>query len=339
MLSDRLVDTALRYFLEVVRSGSISEAAARLSVSPSAVSRQVATLEALLGVPLFERHARGMAPSAAGELLAAHARRGALEADRVVSDIQALQGLRRGLVRLGSSSGFAIEFLPRVMAEFRARHPGIVFHLRVVAPAQVTAAVRNGEVDIGLTYSRAAEHDIEVRHMQAAPVYAIMRADHPLARFPSVTLAQMHPHPVALPERDNTVRQLFDIGCSQRRLVFEPVLVSNHFESLTNFVLHGGGLSISGEVTVRDRVRRGELHAAPIRERGMNGRAVEVQTLAGRTLPQGAAAFLDHLRAQLPPGAAARGAGNPLHSPGQERASRAGAAEGAGTSRTLRQKD
>ena len=303
MLSTRLQDTALRYFLEVVRSGSVSEAAGRLSVSPSAVSRQVAALEELLGVPLFERHARGMAPSAAGELLAAHARRGAMEADRVVSDIQALQGLRRGFVRLGSSSGFAIEFLPRVMAEFRANYPGIQFHLRVAAPAQVTTAVRNGDVDIGLTYSRAAERDIHVQHMQVAPVYAIMRPDHALARFPTVTLTQMHPHPIALPERDNTVRQLFDIGCSQRRLVFDPVLVSDHFESLTNFVLHGGGLSISGEVTVRDRVRRGELHAAPIRERGMNGRAIEVQTLAGRTLPQGIVAFLEYLRAQLaPPG-------------------------------------
>ena len=73
--SSRLQDTALRYFLEVVRSGSVSEAAARLNVSPSAVSRQVAALEDLLGVPLFDRRPRGMAPSAAGELLAAHARR------------------------------------------------------------------------------------------------------------------------------------------------------------------------------------------------------------------------------------------------------------------------
>src|SRR2546427_356661 len=65
MLSNRLQDTALRYFLEVVRSGSVSEAATRLNVSPSAVSRQVAGLEEMLGVPLFERRPRGMAPSPA----------------------------------------------------------------------------------------------------------------------------------------------------------------------------------------------------------------------------------------------------------------------------------
>lgn len=111
----------------------------------------------------------------------------------------------------------------------------------------------------------------------------------------------MHPYPVALPERDNTVRQLFDIGCRQRQLMFDPVLVSNHFETLTHFVLHAGGMSISGELTVRERVRRGELHAALIRERSMNGRAIERQTLAGRTLPEGVRAFIAHLRQQLPP--------------------------------------
>jgi hypothetical protein len=100
----------------------------------------------------------------------------------------------------------------------------------------VTQAVLNTEADIGLTYSRTAERDIEVQHRQVSPVIAIMRPDHPLARHASVTLAQMHPYPVALPERDNTVRQLFDIGCSQRQLVFDPVLVSNHFETLTHFV-------------------------------------------------------------------------------------------------------
>ncbi len=299
MLSNQLQDTALRYFLEVVRSGSVSEAATRLHVSPSAVSRQVAALEGLLGVPLFDRRPRGMAPSAAGELLAAHARRGALEADRVVSDIQALQGLHTGLVRLCSSAGFALEFLPRVMSQFRMRYPGIQFHLRVVSPAAVTTAVLNGDADIGLTYSRSAERDIAVQHRQTSPVIVIMRPDHALARFHSVTLAQMHPYPIALPERDNTVRQLFDIGCSQRGLAFEPALVCNHFETLTHFVLHGGGLSISGEVTVRDRVRRGELHAAQIREPGMHARAVELQTLSGRTLPATVRMFLDFLRGQL----------------------------------------
>ena len=89
------------------------------------------------------------------------------------------------------------------------------------------------------------------------------------------------------------------IGCSQRGLVFETALLCKHFEKLMHFVLHGGGLSISGEVTVRDRVQRGELHAAQIREPGMSARAAELQTLSGRTLPAAVRMFLEFLQAQL----------------------------------------
>ena len=61
-----LQEISLRYFLEVVRTGSVSEAAGRLDVAPSAVSRQIARIERELGTLLFERRARGMVPNAAG---------------------------------------------------------------------------------------------------------------------------------------------------------------------------------------------------------------------------------------------------------------------------------
>ena len=113
MKHHHLQETSLRYFLEVVRCGSISEASTRLNVAGSAISRQIANLEQALGTPLFERRPRGMVASAAGEMLAAYAFRMALEADRLVQDVDALQGLRRGLVRVATSEGFAIEFCRR----------------------------------------------------------------------------------------------------------------------------------------------------------------------------------------------------------------------------------
>jgi DNA-binding transcriptional LysR family regulator len=304
MTSHRLQETSLRYFLEVVRCGSLTEAATRLNVSASAISRQVAMLEELLGMPLFERRPRGMSPSPAGELLAAHARRGALEAERVMSDIQGLQGLQRGHVRIACSSGFANEFLPQAIVAFRALHPGIQFELKACDPAEVSEAVLLGDTDIGLTYSRAAMQGVRVAHRQRASVFALMRPDHALAKQRSVTLAQMLPFPIGLSGPDTTVRQLFDVACGNRGVVFEPALVTNRFEALASFVLHGGGLAIAGEITVRERVRRGELHAAEIRERGMRDRSVELQTLAGRTLPEVVRAFLDHLCQALPAPAA-----------------------------------
>ncbi|SFB74804.1 transcriptional regulator, LysR family [Polaromonas sp. OV174] len=299
MRARHLQETALRYFFEVARCGSLTEASERLHVAASALSRQIAGLEQALGTPLFERHPRGMVLNAAGEILATHARRASLDAERAMKEILALQGLRSGRVRIAASEGFANEFLPPLIVAFRAQNEGIVFELNVEPPAQVSARVRNGDVDIGLKFSRAPDKEIKVEYRQPAPVLVLMRPDHPLARASSVTLAQMSAYPVALPAPDTTVRQMIDVECSRQQLLIEPVLSSNNMTTLHNFVVHGGGLSISGEVSVRHLVAAGLLVAIPLRDRGMGVRDIEVQTLVGRSLPQAVQSFLDHLKQYL----------------------------------------
>ena len=129
MKSQYLQDTALRYFLEVVRCGSIAEASQRLNVASSAISRQISSLETLLDTVLFERRPRGMVLSAGGEMLAAHAQKVTLEADRVVADLLALKGLRSGRIRLAASEGFGIDFLPRLIRGFQQKYPAIRFQV------------------------------------------------------------------------------------------------------------------------------------------------------------------------------------------------------------------
>lgn len=295
-----LQETALRYFFEVARCGSLTEASERLHVAASAISRQITGLERALGTALFERHPRGMVLNAAGEILATHARRVSLDAERAMKEILALQGLRSGKVRIVASEGFANEFLPPLIVAFRALNEGIVFELNVEPPAQVSARVRAGDADIGLKFSRAPEKEIKVEYRQPAPVLALMRPEHPLAQAKSVTLARLSAYPLALPAPDTTVRQMIDIECSRQQLLMDAVLSSNNMTTLHNFVLHGGGISVSGEVSVRHLVAAGALVAIPIRDRGMDGRDIEVQTLVGRTLPQAVQSFLDYLKQRLP---------------------------------------
>ena len=310
LIARQLQDTALRYFLEVVRCGSISEASTRLNVASSAISRHIAHLEALLGASLFDRHARGMVPSAAGELLAVHAIKSAHEAERVVHDVHALQGVQRGRVRIAATEGFSMEFLPRVMADFTQLHPGIQFYLGVCPPAESTRRVVHGEVDIGIVMSRGAEKDLRIEHIQPSPVMAVMRHDHPLARLKQLSLAQLQPYPLALPDPDTTVRQLFDIACSRQRLQIEAALTSSYISGLLGFLRYQPlAVTIAGEISVRDQITRGELVAVRLKDRGLDLRNIEVQTLVGRALSRTAQVFLDYLKAQL----AGPVAGEPLH--------------------------
>lgn len=299
MKSDRLKETSLRYFLEVARSGSITQASERLFVAASAISRQISSLEDVLEVTLFERRPRGMVLSAAGEMLAAHARRAGLEADRVVADILALQGLKRGKVNLACTEGFAIDFLPSVILDFQQSYPGITFNMNVSGPDEVTERVRNGEADIGLAFNRLAQREIKVEHRLAAPVLVVVRPDHPLAGKKSITLSQLAEHPLALPTSETSLRQIFDIACSRRGLLIEPTVASNCAATLHRLVLSSGIASIAGEVSVRHFLREGRMVALPVRDPGLESRSIELQTLVGRTLPGVVQTFLDFVRSRL----------------------------------------
>lgn len=294
-----LQEVALQHFMEVVHAGSVTEAAARLDVAPSAVSRQIARLERELDTLLFDRRARGMVLNSAGELLAAHTRRAWQDIERVTDDILALRGLRRGQVRIAATEGFAYEFLPTLTAGFQSQRPGIVFQLDLCVHAEVTRRVREGEADIGVTVSLTSEKGLEVALRHPAPVLAVVAPGHPLAARRQVSLAQALAYPVALPAPASTLRQLLDISCSRQGLHCEPVFTSSHLYPLINYVAATQAVSFCGETALRQHLRNGEVYAIALRDREMNERHFEVQTLAGRHLPDAVQAFINHLREVL----------------------------------------
>lgn len=302
-----LQSPALRYFLEVVRSGSVTEAAERLEVAPSAVSRQIARLEREMDTLLFERRARGMVPNAAGELLAAHAKRVRQDLDRLGSDILALRGVRQGLIRLVSTEGYAFGFVPSLIASFRREYTGIRFSLDAASQHDIPRRIRAGEADIGLTLSLTSERDIRVELRTPAPVMAVLAPRHPLAAKRTLSLAQLAPYPLALPDRASTLRQLLEISCSRQQLVYEPAFTSRHMDALITFAAESDGVAFSGELAIRARLRRGEIVCAPLRDREMNERHFEVQTLAGRPLPEACKAFIAHIKKEI--SASAEGGG------------------------------
>jgi DNA-binding transcriptional LysR family regulator len=288
-------NTALRYFLEVARSGSLSRASEHLYVAVSALSRQIAKLEEEVGAALFERRPRGMVLSDAGRLLAEHAQRSLLETERVTEEIRGLSGGGRATIRVASSEGVAGHFLPQVFARFLQTHPATHFQLEVSAPSAATQRVREGTADIAVCFSVAPEKDINVLYSQRAPIFAVMRREHPLARRESVSLADLIAWPLAMASQGVTLRQLFDISCSLEGLLFEPVLVSNYHAALQSFVLQTDAVTLAGYLTVRSRLRPDGLAAVPISNPDLHQRTLQIQTMAGRTLPQAMQAFIELL--------------------------------------------
>ena len=132
-----LLSTATRYFMEVVRTGSITDAAQAVHVAPSAVSRQVAKLEESLGCPLFERQSRGMALTEAGERLAAWVHRAQQDTERVADEVRALAGRAsksaREIKSLISQSAERVAAGNDSVAQARERMDGVLDDVNRVA--------------------------------------------------------------------------------------------------------------------------------------------------------------------------------------------------------------
>lgn len=144
--SSPLIDSdLLRTFVTVADCRTVTRAAGRLGRTQSAISVQIGKLERGLGVRLFDRAARGMIPTAAGERLLAEAR-------PLTARIDRLAGLfaepLSGTVRVGLPDDYGGMVLERILAEFTARHPGVDVFVRCGFSADFAEAVAQGDLDL-----------------------------------------------------------------------------------------------------------------------------------------------------------------------------------------------
>ncbi|WP_449410216.1 LysR family transcriptional regulator [Methylobacterium komagatae] len=293
--------TSLRYFLTVARTGSIAAASSTLNVAASAISRQIANLEAELDCVLFERLPRGMSLSPAGELLARHAHQVLVRADQVVMEIREIEGLARGRVRVACSEGFALDIIPTVIADFHADYPGIRFEVTMLPPAQATHLVAQGEADIAITFAMAPVDGVDVLYDGTVEMIALAAPHHPLAKEKDLSLSDMLNFPLALPTRDTTVRLVFDAACQAEGIVIEPVLTANVLSALLPFVRRSRGLALMSALPVQTPLRHNEIVSLPIRSRVPLTRRIQIQSLRGRRLPRSVQSFVSRIRAALPP--------------------------------------
>ncbi|MGY2052360.1 LysR family transcriptional regulator [Methylobacterium sp. JK268] len=292
--------SSLRYFLAVARTGSIAAASAQLNVAGSAISRQIANLEAELDCVLFERRPRGMVPSPAGELLAQHAHHVLLRADQVTAEIRELEGLARGLIRIASAEGFALDLLPTAIAMFHARYSGIRFDLAVLPPAEVARVVAAGEADLGVAFARGPAGAVSVVYETVVETIGICAPDHPLVGAAEVRLIDLAPFPLVLPTRNTTARQVFEAACAAEGVTLEPVLTVNSFAAMLPFVRRTRGIGVMSALSMSTPIRLGTLAALPIRTAAGLTRVIQIQTMRDRRLPRAVRAFLSELIAAMP---------------------------------------
>jgi DNA-binding transcriptional LysR family regulator len=294
-----MASISLRYFATVARRGSIREAAEELHVAQSALSRQIQKLEQDLGVPLFQRHARGVELTSAGEIFLRHARSSLRQEERVRSELDALKGLRRGTINLQSIESLVPSVLPEVIMRFSARHPGITFNVTIDRTDHIIAAVREGRTDIGLAFYPPVERDLTTVFKMREPLVALMSPRHPLAGKSRVSLAESIAYPIALPLKNSGSRVLIDNACKAAGIYIVPVLETNSIQLRVHFVHANNGITFHSRLSAGDSLRAGDVVAVPIRDRIVNSATIDAITHASRQLPLAAEEFLRFLQGEM----------------------------------------
>jgi DNA-binding transcriptional LysR family regulator len=292
----------LRYFLAVAETGNFTRAAAQCFVAQSALSEQIARLEAEVGAPLFARTSRAVRLTAAGEVLVPLAQRILADVDIARAELDALAGLRRGKLRLGliQAAASAID-LAAVMGDFHRRFPDIEFEVRSEPSVAMVAAVAAGSLDLAVIGLSGASLPSSLRHELLArePLVAVMAVGHPLAGRETVDVAELVEGRQFIHFRRGTgIRQQVDAMFARAGVPVHAGFEVGQVQDMISLAAHDVGVTVvpRSEASSRVRVGRGsdEFRTARLSD-ATAVHLVSVVYDADRLSPVGAA-FLDVVR-------------------------------------------
>lgn len=182
---------SLRLFLAVCEEGSIVRSADREATVPSAVSKRMAALEDLAGLPLLRRGPRGMEPTDAGQALARHAREVLAGMERLRSSMGTLSQGGEGSVRILASLAAISSRLPGDLVRVLEDHRTLKVSLEEAASTEMVRQVREGTADLAVCWDASDLAGLETLPYRADHSCVVLRRGHPLARRKSLRFAEI----------------------------------------------------------------------------------------------------------------------------------------------------
>jgi LysR family hydrogen peroxide-inducible transcriptional activator len=183
----------LRYLLAVAEHGHFGRAAEACGISQPTLSVQLRKLEELLGVTLFERTSKTVAPTAACDLLIGHVRAAVAEADAMLAVARDLRDPLAGRFRLGIIPTLAPYLLPLVFAPLREALPALEVEPWEDQTSALLRRLRAHELDAALLATEPDGPDLDSLALFDEPFLAAMAPEHPLATRAAVAEADLAP--------------------------------------------------------------------------------------------------------------------------------------------------
>jgi DNA-binding transcriptional LysR family regulator len=232
----------LRVFQAVAAERNFSRAGDRVGLTQPAVSRAMTELENQLGLRLFDRTTREVAPTEAGRLLAGHLERLLDELDTALLDVQGLGRQRRGRVRVASSPTLAASLMPACIAQAEALGTEIVLLDRI--QQDTLDSVRSGAVDFGVVVDPADPSGLFCEPILTEPFCLVCPADHPLATREQVRWSDLAGFPLVLLDQASGSRRLIDEAFARQQVTPHVVQQLGHPTTVFRMVESGIGVAV-----------------------------------------------------------------------------------------------
>ncbi|MEP7239620.1 MAG: LysR family transcriptional regulator [Devosia sp.] len=294
-----LTRTALRYFDEAIRLGSIRKAADSLHVASSAVNRQLLQLEDELDARLFERLPRGVRATAAGEVLLGYLRRWKREAISLNRELAALRGGVRGTIRIAASESFTDEMLPRAMHELQHHYPQVDFSLMSGDNYLITSQLLARDADIVLAFDVRDDVRAQIATTITSPLGVISLPDHPLAQRSEVTLQQCAPYPLVVPGSDWLQHSGLNVLLQDSNLPSNVVARAERPGMLKAIVRAGLGIAYLTRLGVGRDVEERKLAWTPLVSGTIKPATISLLLPRNRPLPAYATMLVEILEREL----------------------------------------
>ncbi|MDR2220008.1 MAG: LysR family transcriptional regulator [Methylobacillus sp.] len=247
-----------RIFDAVARNMSFARAAEELHLTPPALSIQVKQLADAADATLYEQIGKKIHLTAAGRVVAEACRDIDMRLERLSQDLNALQGLQKGTLKLAILTT-AEYFAPRVLGEFCARHPGIEASMFVGNRETLLERMARNLDDLYIFGQPPANLNIVAESFAYNPLVVVARSDHPLAGESDIAPARLDGLPFLLRESGSGIRLATEDFMRKHRVQIETRMEVGSNEAIKQAVKGGLGLAVLSFASVAAEVERGEL--------------------------------------------------------------------------------
>jgi LysR family nitrogen assimilation transcriptional regulator len=214
---DNMQFRQLRYFVKIVEAGSFSRAASVVHVAQPALSQQVAGLEERLGVPLLQRSARGVRPTAAGEVLFKEASAILHQLDQLPGIARSSSGEPEGTVSLGFVSSLAPKIAGGILEECRTIMPKVTIRLSDGDSLSLESRIASASVDLAILYEDEFVTALTRKPLFTQKMYLVSRLPLP-GHGEAISLEQVAVLPLVIPGRTNGRRVLIERAFAEAKL-------------------------------------------------------------------------------------------------------------------------